>query len=80
MFFCDKNTVADLEKFLIGFYASNKVNYFADNLISWFFFEAVQKARTMCFIGSKTLIGYRDFNPIKHYCSCFKHYMKCKPL
>ena len=44
VFICDKDTLAVLDKFLAGFYVSNKVNfqnYFANKLIKWFVFEAV---------------------------------------
>ena len=50
-----------IDKLLAGFYISNKVNYqnyFANKLIRWFVFEAVQNTRSTCFMGSKTL-GYR---------------------
>ena len=63
VFICDKDTLAVLHKFLAGFYLSNKVNfqnYFANKLIKWFVFEAVQNTRT-CFI--------------KHCCSCYKLYI-----
>ena len=57
VFICDKDTLAVLDKFLAGFYVSNKVNfqnYFANKLIKWFVFEAVQNTRSTCFIRSKT--------------------------
>ena len=39
-------------------------------------FEAVQKTRSMCFIGSKTTrLRLVVLNPIKHSCSFFKHYV-----
>ena len=55
IFICDKDTLAVLV------YVSNKVNFqnfFANKLIKWFVFEAVQNTRSTCFIGSKTF-GYR---------------------
>ena len=40
-------------------------------------FEAVQKTRSTCFIGSKTTrLRLVVLNPIKHSCSFFKHYLK----
>ena len=40
-------------------------------------FEAVQKTRSTCFIGSKTTrLHLVVLNPIKHSCSFFKHYEK----
>ena len=40
-------------------------------------FEAVQKTRSTCFIGSKTTrLRLVVLNPIKHSCSFFKHYIK----
>ena len=45
VFICDKDTLAVLDKFLAVFYVSNKINfqnYFANKLIKWFVFEAVQ--------------------------------------
>ena len=37
-------------------------------------FEAVQKTRSTCFIGSKTTrLRLVVLNPIKHSCSFFKH-------
>jgi len=39
-------------------------------------FEAVQKTRSTCFIGSKTTrLCLVVLNPIKHSCSFFKHYI-----
>ena len=39
-------------------------------------FEAVQKSRSTCFIGSKTnRLRLMVLNPIKHSCSFFKHYI-----
>ena len=39
-------------------------------------FEAVQKTRSTCFIGSKTTrLRLVVLNPIKHSCSFFKHYI-----
>ena len=39
-------------------------------------FEAVQKTRSTCFIGSKTTrLRLVVLNPIKHSCSFFKHYL-----
>ena len=68
VFICYKDTLAVLDKFRDGFYVSNKVNfqnYFANKLIKWFVFEAVQNTRSTCFIGSITL-GYRIvFKPDK---------------
>ena len=51
------------------------------NSIDQFFsrnvFEAVQKSRSTCFIGSKTTrLCLMVLNPIKHSCSFFKHYIK----
>ena len=46
LYICDKDTLAVLDKFLAGFYVSDKVhfqNYFGNKLIKWFVFEAVQK-------------------------------------
>ena len=41
-------------------------------------FEAVQKTRSTCFIGSKTTrLHLVVLNPIKHSCSFFKHYLYC---
>ena len=40
-------------------------------------FEAVQKPRSTCFIGSKTTrLRLVVLNPIKHSCSFYKHYLK----
>ena len=40
-------------------------------------FEAVQKTRSTCFIGSKTTrLRLVVLNPMKHSCSFFKHYME----
>ena len=40
-------------------------------------FEAVQKTRSTCFIGSKTTqLRLVVLNLIKHSCSFFKHYIK----
>ena len=61
--------------FLCVFFFSNKVNFqncYANKLIRWFVFEAVQKPRSTCSIGSKTL-GYRLVFWTR--CSCFKHYL-----
>ena len=46
----------------------------------WNIFEAVQKIRSTCFIGIKTL-GYAScfYTPIKHCCSFFKHNVTPKP-
>ena len=53
VFICDEDTLAVLDKFLAGFYVSNKVNfqnnYFTNKLIRWFVFEAVQKTRNTHF-------------------------------
>jgi len=39
-------------------------------------FEAVQKTRSTCFIGSKnTRLRLVVLNPIKHSCSFLKHYI-----
>ena len=39
-------------------------------------FEAIQKSRSMCFIGSKTnRLCLVVLNPIKHSCSFFKQYI-----
>ena len=39
-------------------------------------FEAVQKTRCTCFIGSKTIrLRLVVLKPIKHSCSFFKHYV-----
>ena len=38
-------------------------------------FEAVQRTRSTCFIGSKNTIRLVFLNPIKHCCSFFKHYI-----
>ena len=39
-------------------------------------FEAVQKTRSTCFIGSKTTrLRLMVLNPTKHSCSFFKHYI-----
>ena len=44
-------------------------------------FEAVQKTRSMCFIGSKTTrLCLVVLNRIKHSCLFFKHYMKFRSL
>ena len=45
-------------------------------------FEAVQKTRSTCFIGSKTTrLRLVVLNPIKHSCSFFKHYInECRLL
>ena len=44
-------------------------------------FEAVQKTRSTCFIGSKTTrLRLVVLNPIKHSCSFFKHYIKAEAL
>ena len=44
-------------------------------------FEAVQKTRSTCFIGSKTTrLRLVVLNPIKHSCSFFKHYIKYRHL
>ena len=41
-------------------------------------FEAVQKTRSMSFIGSQTTqLRHVVLNPIKHSSSFFKHYIKC---
>ena len=40
------------------------------------FFEAVQRTRSTCFIGSKTTrLRLAVLNPIKHSSSFFKHYL-----
>ena len=68
VFICDKDTLAVLDKYLAGFYLTNKVNfqnYFANKLIKWFIFEAVQNTRSKCFI----------WYPIKHCSSFFKLYL-----
>ena len=40
-------------------------------------FEAVQKTRSTCFIGSETTrLRLVVLNLIKHSCSFFKHYLK----
>ena len=60
VFICDKDTLAVLDKFLAGFYLSNKVNfqnYYANKVIKWFVFEAIQNTRSRCFIGSKTFVS-----------------------
>ena len=42
-------------------------------------FEAVQKTRSTCFIGSKTTwLRLVVSNPIKHSCSFFKHYLNAE--
>ena len=47
----------------------------------WNVFEAVQKTRSTCFIGSKnTRLRLVFLNPIKHSCSFFKHYIMVVPL
>ena len=49
VFICDNDMLAVSYKFLAGFYVSNKVNfqnYFANKLIKWFVFEAVQNTRS----------------------------------
>ena len=46
VYICDKDTLAVLDKFLAVFYVPNKINfqnYFANELIKWFVFEAIQK-------------------------------------
>ena len=56
VFICDKDTLAVLYKFLAGFFVSNKVNfqnYFANKLIKWFVFEAVQNTRAHVLSGLK---------------------------
>ena len=68
-----------LDKFLAGFYISNKVNfqnYFVNKLIRLFTFEAIQKTRSTCFIGFKKL-GYIAlcFKPDKTLLLVFKHYL-----
>ena len=50
---CDKNTLAVLHKFLAAVFFQN---YFADKLIRWFVFKAVQKMCIAYFKGSKALI------------------------
>ena len=60
VFIYDKDTLAVLDKFLAGFYLSNKVNfqnYYANKVIKWFVFEAIQITRSRCFIGSKTFVS-----------------------
>ena len=54
VFIAYKDTFAVLDKFLASFCVSNKItfqNYFANKLIKWFVFEAVQKKKTQstCF-------------------------------
>ena len=76
VFICNKDTLAVLDKYLVVFYVSNRVsckNYFANKLIRWFVFEAVQKTRNRCFIGSKTdtRLSPRVLNPMKHCCSVY---------
>ena len=73
--------LAVLDKFLPGFYVSNKVNfqnYFANKLIRCFVFEVVQnKLASRVLSGIKhSAIAWHVLNPIKHCCSCFKHYFK----
>ena len=42
-------------------------------------FEAVDNTRSTCFIGSKTTrLRLVVFNPIKHSCSFFKHYVEAR--
>ena len=52
VFMCDQDTLAVLDKFLAGFYVSNKIdfqNYFANKLIKWFVFEPlVLSGLTLC--------------------------------
>ena len=51
-----KDTLAVLDKLLAGFYVSNKVNfknYFANKLIKWYVFEAVQNTRSSVLSGLK---------------------------
>ena len=46
------------DKYIAGFYVSNKVdfqNYFANELMKWFVFEAVHKIHSTWFVESKTL-------------------------
>ena len=44
-------------------------------------FEADQKTRSKCFIGSKaTRLRLMVLNPIKHSCSFFKHYINNSAL
>ena len=71
--------LAVLDKILPGFYVSNKVNfqnYFANKLIRCFVFEVVQnKLASRVLSGIKhSAIAWHVLNPIKHCCSCFKHY------
>ena len=48
-----------------------------DTRFSWNVFEAVLKTRSTCFIGSKTTrLRLVVLNPIKHWCSFIKHYVK----
>ena len=48
-----------------------------DTRLLWNVFEAVQKTRSTCFIGSKTTrLRLVVLNPIKHSCSFFEHYIK----
>ena len=72
-------TLAALDKFLAGFYVSNKVNfqnYFANGSLKWFVFEA--DTRSTCFISAIAscfkpnkilpfvklyIINYYQFNP-----------------
>ena len=45
VFICDKDTLAVFDKFLAGFYRSNKVNLqyiYVNGLTKWFVSEAVQ--------------------------------------
>ena len=45
VFICDKDTLAVFDKFLDGFYRSNKVNLqniYVNELTKWFVSEAVQ--------------------------------------
>ena len=55
----------------------NLCSDFQDTRFLWNVFEAVQKFRSTCFIGTKTL-GYAScfYTPIKHCCSIFKHCLK----
>ena len=47
-----------------------------DTRFLWNVFEAVQKTRSTCFIGSKTTrLRLVALNLIKHSCSFFKHYL-----
>ena len=67
----DKDTLVVLDKFLADFYISNKVNfqnYFADKLIIWLVFEAIQNTHRTCFIEFKTLCV---LNLVKHCCLVF---------